>query len=222
MLKSRLRLAALVVFIAGLVWLVMQDELLVHLRQQLNALHPILAGLLFIAVFMCGSIFLVPASVFMIAAGAYFGMGWGFVLNMLGFILGACASFLVSRYLARDLVLRYLPERIRISIESVHEHGWKLVALTRLTGVIPSVAVNYALPVTALPMWTFCWASFVFTLPNGLILTYAGRAGDDFVNGGGLRRLIIAFTLITLVSLIGYFLRKRYIASQPASSQDIA
>jgi len=210
MLKSRLRLAAMVVLVACLLWLVTQDDLLAHLRQELDALHPILAAMLFMGVFMCGSVLLVPASLFMFVAGAYFGMGWGFVLNMAGFTLGASLTFLVSRYLARDLVLRLLPDRIRASVEGVHEHGWKLVAVLRLTGMIPSVAINYALPVTALPLWTFTWATLVFTIPNGLILTYAGMAGDDFINGGGLRRVLIAFSLIALMSTAGYFLRKRF------------
>ena len=214
MLKTRARLAAMVVLLAGLAWLLLQDNLLASLRAQLDAVHPVLAAGLFVIAFVCGSVLLIPASVFMIAAGAYFGIGWGFVLNMLGFTLGAAVTFLISRYLARDLVLHYLPQRIRESVEGVHEHGWKLVAVLRLTGVIPSVAINYALPVTSLPLLTFSWASLVFTLPNGLILTYAGLAGDDFINGGGLRRVLIAFTLIAIMSIAGYLLRRKFTASK--------
>jgi uncharacterized membrane protein YdjX (TVP38/TMEM64 family) len=88
--------------------------------------------------------------------------------------------------------------------------GWRTVAVLRAVGIIPGVLVNYALGITALPVITYVWASLVFTLPNVLIITYAGVAGEDFVRNGELGKLLLAVSLLAAATLAATLLRKHF------------
>ena len=154
-----------------------------------------------------------PVSVLFIISGAYFGLWTGFALNLLGFITGAITTFVISRYLARDLITQLLPPKAMAVLTQLGNHGWKTVAVLRAIGVIPGVLVNYAIGLTTIPLRTYIWASLVFTIPTDFILTYAGVAGEAFINGGDLRKLTLAVSLIVVAAIVGWLLRKRIIKS---------
>jgi uncharacterized membrane protein YdjX (TVP38/TMEM64 family) len=190
-----------------------QQESVAQIRSLLQQLDPATAALIFIGLCIVAALAMFPVSVLFVISGAYFGLWAGFALNLLGFITGAVITFLISRHLARDLITRLLPPRALAILEQLGNHGWKTVAVLRAIGVIPGVLVNYAIGLTTIPLRTYIWASLVFTMPNDFILTYAGVAGEAFINGGDLRKLTLAASLIVVAAIAGYLLRKRIIKS---------
>lgn len=214
-MKSFSRLVLFIAFIVLLAFtLYHQQEALNLFHQKVDELDIRLAALFFFFAFILGSIFLIPAAVFAIAAGAIFGLFWGYLLTMVGFTCGALCTFLVSRYLAREFVGRHLPGKILSVINSIHQHGWKLVATLRLLGIIPASLIHYALGLTRIGIWEYTWASCVFTLPIGLVLTYAGTAGKEFIESGDLTTLVLSITTITAVAVTFFVLRRRYLNRQ--------
>lgn len=188
-----------------------QQETLSLFHQKLTGLDIRVAAFFFLVCFVLGSLLLIPASVFLIASGAIFGLYWGYLLSMIGFTSGALCTFLISRYLARDFVSSHLPGKILAVINNLHQHGWKLVASLRLLGIIPAALINYALGITQIGIWEYAWATCIFTLPIGLILTYAGTAGKQFIEGGDLTTLILALTALTIIGVTIYLLRRSYL-----------
>ncbi len=178
-------------------------------QDQLRLLDIRVAAVFFLAAFATGSVLLVPASIMMLIGGYYFGLTWGTLLNLTGFGLGAMASFMASRFLVHDLAARYIPRSVFLRMQETHRHGWPLVAVLRLTGIIPSVLINYAMGLTSIKPMTFFWASVIFTIPNALILTYAGVAGEEFQESGDMGNLLLAVAFIGFMSFAGWLLRKK-------------
>jgi len=61
-------------------------------------------GLLFAAVYVIATVVLAPGSLFTIAAGLVFGLGWGLPIILVGATIGAALAFLIARYLVRDRI----------------------------------------------------------------------------------------------------------------------
>ena len=94
-------LAALVILSRVMGW----GEKLGELRAWIGALGnfgPVVFVLLYIAAVVAA----LPGSAITIAAAALFGSTLGVILVSIGATIGACLAFLISRYLARDLILK--------------------------------------------------------------------------------------------------------------------
>jgi uncharacterized membrane protein YdjX (TVP38/TMEM64 family) len=197
-LRSLLPLFCLLLAVSLLFW--HRDAVLATVDAALLRLSPPLAGLLFVVVFMLGEALLIPGALLMVLGGAVFGVAWGFVLNMIGFTSGAALAFLIARSQLRGKVLRWLPAGTVSLLESHALGSWQTVAVVRLVGIIPGVLLNYALGLTAISFRTFLWASVLFTLPTGGLLTYAGAAGEEFAREGKLGNLLVAIGLLALLA----------------------
>jgi len=88
-----------------------------------------------------------PAALLGSAAGAIYGVGYGFVLAAVSTLLGAHLSYLVSRTLLRGLAERALAGRPRMRNldEMIAKEGWRFVCLLRMSPVMPFSATSYAL-----------------------------------------------------------------------------
>ena len=124
MLKPLLLLAALVAAVAlaratGASAL-LEPEALRHFVARQGALGP----LLFVLLYGVTPVLFLPGLPMTIAAGVLFGPFWGVVYAITGATLGACASFLVARYVARD----WVEKKIRRHLMRARKRkgfGWK-------------------------------------------------------------------------------------------------
>ncbi len=112
------------------------------------------AGLLLAAcaqtlIALCG---ILPASVGAVAAGMTFGVLGGFLVCGSTTILGAVLAFLLARSLFRPFIARTLgrrPRAIRLD-EAVARDGWRLVALMRVSPIMPFAMTSYAMGLTSI------------------------------------------------------------------------
>lgn len=185
-----------------------REQSLSEFKSTLQGLNMATAASIFIGISAFAALVLFPVSLLMLFSGAYFGFWWGLAFNMLGFISGAILAFLTARHLARDTVTTLLPPSAHRALEKLGTSGWQTVAILRAVGIIPGVLVNYALGITAIPVITYIWASLIFTLPNVLIITYAGVAGEDFVRNGELGKLLLAASMLAVAAVAAALLRK--------------
>ena len=130
---------------------------------------------------------LVPAVLLTLAAGAIFGVVWGVVWVFIAAVIGSAAAFLVSRYVARDLVARRLAENPRFAAvdRAVGREGRKIVFLLRLSPLFPFVLLNYALGLTTVRFADYLLAA-VGMIPGTILYVYYGKlAGDVAALAGG-------------------------------------
>jgi len=143
--------------------------------------------LVFIAGYALATVAFLPGSVLTLAGGAIFGIGWGVVYVFVAAVLGSCAAFLVSRYVARAAIERRVAGNQRfVAIDrAVAAEGRKIVFLLRLSPVFPFTLLNYALGLTRVRFLDYLIAA-PGMLPGTLLYVYYGKlAGDVAALAGG-------------------------------------
>jgi uncharacterized membrane protein YdjX (TVP38/TMEM64 family) len=146
---------------------------------QLDALGP-WGPVLFIAVYVAGSLAFIPGAVLTLAAGAVFGVARGVPLVFAGAVLGSSAAFAIARSFAHERVMRWLsrdPRAVAIS-DAVASRGLLVVTLVRLSPVLPYNVLNYALGASQVRYRDFLLGS-VGMLPGTVFYTYAGKVIGD-------------------------------------------
>ncbi|MBI3435870.1 MAG: VTT domain-containing protein, partial [Proteobacteria bacterium] len=100
----------------------------------------------FAAVYVLAVVALAPAALLAIAAGALFG-AVAFPLVIAAALLGALIACVISRYLVRARVARFIASRPLLTAidEAIAFDSWKVVALLRLTPLVPFTLQNYLL-----------------------------------------------------------------------------
>jgi uncharacterized membrane protein YdjX (TVP38/TMEM64 family) len=131
---------------------------------------------IFVAIYVVATVFLIPGSVLTLGAGALFGVVLGSVCVSISATLGATAAFLVGRYLARDAVARKVErnERFAAIDRAVADEGWKIVFLTRLSPVFPFTLLNYAFGLTRVRLSHYALASWIGMMPGTVTYVYLG------------------------------------------------
>lgn len=144
----------------------------------------------FVALYVLACVAFLPGSVLTLGAGAAFGLWKGFVLVSIGSTVGACAAFLVGRYLLRAWVSRKLekvPAFAAVAGAVGHE-GWKVVLLTRLSPVLPFNLLNYAYGLTTVGFMEYALASWIGMIPGTFLYVYLGAAAGEAARGGSRAR----------------------------------
>lgn len=134
--------------------------------------------LLFIALYVLSSLFLVPCLAWNLAAGFVWGLPLGTLIVLPANLAAALATFLFGRWVARDWVARRIARyrRLRALDAALGSAGLKIVLLMRVSPISPFAMLNYALGVTRMRMRDFLLASLFGTLPGTLIYIALGSA----------------------------------------------
>lgn len=200
-----LRFSLLIVLLAGI-------GLAVMYRDQLDtaALEAWVQGagaagpLLFMLIYVLGTIFFVPGSMLTLAGGALFGPLLGTFYNLTAATIGATISFLAARYLASDWVERKTGGWMKQLINGVENEGWRFIAFTRLVPLFPFNLLNYALGLTRINFSQYIVATYICMLPGALAYTYLGYIGREAATGGEdiIQKGMLALALLAVVSFL--------------------
>ena len=158
--------------------------------------------LAFVAGYSIAPVFLAPAFLLTMAAGALFGFLNGVLYVMIGATMGATLAFLTGRYLARQFVEQLLIREPRLVLidRAVERHGFKLVALLRMSPAVPFVLLNYALGLSRVRLLDYV-AGSIGMLPVVAMYVYTGKIAGDLASlaaGASPPRGTSYYTLIAL------------------------
>ena len=146
---------------------------------------------------------LLPGLPITIAGGVLFGPFWGVIYTTIGSTIGACLAFLVARYVAREWVEgKLLSPRWRRLDAGVEQHGWKMVAFTRLIPLFPFNLLNYAFGLTRIKFLHYAVATFLCMLPACIAFTVFSSSLLDLLRGKVSLTFVAGLGLIILVSLL--------------------
>ncbi|KAL3937440.1 MAG: hypothetical protein SGBAC_007451 [Bacillariaceae sp.] len=188
--------------------------------------NPIVGIFAFIGVYFVATILFIPGSILTLGAGFVFanafGLGLGVALGTLavfvGASAGACAAFLIGRYLLRDwvstLAKKYaIFEALDIAFE---EKGLRIMTLLRLSPLIPWNAINYIAGVTSLKFYEYVIA-LIAILPGTALYVFlgasAGSLADSASSGDNSTVTIIVVVVgvifgIAAVGVTSYYAKK--------------
>ena len=173
--------------------------------------NPIAGFFVFMIVYFAATVLFVPGSILTLGAGFVFakafGLGAGVVLGSLsvafGASAGAIAAFLLGRYLLRDwvqgLTKRYsIFEALDIAMAT---KGFRIMALLRLSPIIPFNAINYIAGVTAISFTSYS-AALVAILPGTILYVFLGASAgslSDSAGSGGSSSVTIVVVVVGIV-----------------------
>jgi len=162
------------------------------------------APLLFMALYIVGTVFFFPGAILTLLGGALFGPVLGTLYNLTAATIGAMLSFLVARYLASDWVEKKTGGRLKQLMNGVENEGWRFVAFTRLVPLFPFNLLNYGLGLTKIKFSHYSIASYIFMLPGAIAYTYLGYIGKEAATGGDglIQKAMLALALLGLVAFL--------------------
>lgn len=165
----------------------------------------------FVAVYTFADVFFIPASGLTIAGGALFGFVGGVTYTFIGAMLGSVAAFFMGRYVLRPFITARLrrDNRFEQIDHAATRGGMKLVALLRLSPVLPYTVLNYALGVTRIRAVDYLLGTTAI-LPGILVYTYygtvianlAGLTPHRHHRGIGFYLMIASSILVTILVII--------------------
>ncbi len=186
--RWRLKLVLGALVIAALVLALRYLDAAALLRGALDAVARLGAWgpVLFLVLYVAATVFFLPGSILTLGAGAVFGLVRGFLVVSASATLGATAAFLIGRYVARGLVARKVERHPRFKAidDAVAREGWKIVALLRLSPVVPFNVLNYAFGLTRVRLRHYVLASWIGMMPGTLLYVYLGSIAGDLAGAG--------------------------------------
>lgn len=117
----------------------------------------------------------IPSIPLDIAAGLTFGWWWGWILTLLGDVIGALIAFQLSRYLGHRWLLKRLGPKPTVHIERLRAGLTpRMLLVTRLLPVFSFEWVSYAAGLTTMRASTFIIVTTVGTAGPVMILVAVG------------------------------------------------
>lgn len=180
-----------------------------HLRS-LIASYGTLAPFIYVLIYSLAPVLFLPALPLTLVGGIVFGPFWGVVYTIVGATIGASFAFLVARYAARDWVASRLagPKWARLDGE-VAQHGWKVVAFTRLIPAFPFNLLNYAFGLTKIRFAHYVLVSFLCMLPATVAFIVFSSSLLDLFSGRVSPAALAGVVLVLVVILAPVCYRRR-------------
>ena len=164
--------------------------------------HPIISGIIFVAVYFTLTTLSLPAAGIMtLIGGAVFGFVWGLILVSLASSLGATSAFLLARYLFRDAVQKRFADRLIPVNAGIRRDGALYLFMLRMIPIFPFFVINATMALTPIKTSVFFPVSLVGMLPVTAIMVNAGLQISKIEAPAD----ILSFRLLASLALIGIF-----------------
>jgi len=168
------------------------------------------AGVAYIVLFIFGAIFMLPGSVMLMIGGYLFGLVYAIPTALLATTLGAFGAFITGHSVARPLVVKRIENYPRLLAldAGLREHALLIVALLRLSLLVPFAVMNYALSLTAVRPYHYFFGTAVGMIPAVCVYTYLGSLARNLgqilrgdIEPGGWGQVLFVIGLLAVVAL---------------------
>ncbi len=133
--------------------------------------------LIFLFIYICAEILLLPGMPFALASGLFFGFYQGIFLSIIASVSSAMIIIYVLRFAGASHLSRYLQARFeflkRYNTNIEHTGFWQVFVL-RITPGIPANFINTYFAFTGVKPRDFFLATLIGNLPSTAVLVYLG------------------------------------------------
>ena len=170
---------------------------------------------LFAIAYVLWALLLLPESIFTILAGALLGMFWGSLVAWLAANVAALTAFFLARSILRKRVEKKVEKNawLKAVNRALPKEGWKVVALARMSPLVPFGLQNYFFGVTKVRRLHYVATTAVAILPGTLVYAFIGATGRALLGGGNaLKWSLFAAGIVATVVLslfLGRLAKKR-------------
>ena len=137
--------------------------------------NPLLAGVLYFAIYVAVTALSVPgAAIMTLAGGALFGFWYALLLVSFASSIGATLAFLVSRVLLRDWVQGRFGRHLGALNTGFEKDGAFYLFSLRLVPLFPFFLINLLMGLLPIRTWPYYWVSQLGMLPATAVYVNAG------------------------------------------------
>ncbi|MEL7186973.1 MAG: TVP38/TMEM64 family protein [Pseudomonadota bacterium] len=135
----------------------------------------------FIFVTVAATMAFLPGSITMTLAGLLYGFWPGFLFAAMATAMGAQGAFAVGRRLLRPWILKRADAnpKLRALEKGLEEEGFTIVALSRLSLVVPFNVFNYICGASPVRAKTYFAATVIGMIPALVLYVYLGTLARD-------------------------------------------
>lgn len=169
--------------------------------------------------YACCNVLLLPGGFLSIGGGFFFGLWWGFLINLVGNVTGAAIAFFISRWLGQRWLQRKLSQNATLEAlqPAVEREGWKIILLSQLHPLFPTSLLNYLYGLTTIRFRTCITWVAIGQAPGLFLYAYVGTLGQLGLNlargkthpapieyliwGGGLALSVLILVLLGRIAL---------------------
>ncbi len=170
-----------------------------HVLVAYTCAHPILAVLIYLAVFTVTlGVSLPTTTVLTVGAGMLFGQPWAMLCAMIGATAGACLLYLIASTIFGRLLQRFSLIKLNRLQDGFKRNAASYLLCLRLSHLVPFELINLAGAFFAVRFRTYLWTTVVGILPGVWVEAQAGAT---------LRHLLSMHTKLTLNSVFPWELR---------------
>ena len=140
---------------------------------------------LFVCAYVAAGVLLIPEWIFSVAAGILFGIGLGFTIAWACAMAAALLAFLIARTVLRERVEKRVKKNrwLHAVNHALPKEGWKVVALARLSPLVPFGLQNYFFGLTKVHLRDYLVATAVAIAPGTLVAAFLGATGRALLGG---------------------------------------
>ena len=177
---------------------------------------PVAARLIYIAVYVVGTVMFLPGSVLSFAGAVLFGAYEGTLYTWMGATIGATLAYLMARVLGRDFVERLFGGRFSAFDQRIREHGFTGLLIIRLLPLFPFNAVNFGCGLTGIRLRDYVLATAIGIVPGTFVYQFLFAKFGRRILTEGLRleyltdpQLWLAIGLFAAFVIVGKWVSKK-------------
>jgi len=163
----------------------------------------------FSSIYIYKQAFAIPGSVLLnLLSGSLFGLYPGFVLISLLSAGGASICFLISKYIGKDLLEYYFPEKINHFREIISKNEnrlFKFLISLRIFPMTPNWLINMASPIVDIPLKLFFPSVLIGLLPYNFLTCLSGGTISEINSLDD----VISFRTLIILALIAVSILKK-------------
>ena len=187
-MKKRTSLIAVSIVITGIALTISLTQVLMSLFLDYLAWfadNELYGMIIFILLYIIFGIIALPASFHKYLAGVIYGFGPGILIAYIGSMLGAIAPFLLGKKWMNPYARKALGKHPSLSglEQEIVEQGTNVVALTRISLVIPYGVLNYAYGATEVKFRHYLMGNLGMIVPS---IMYAWWGSQTIVTSNGI------------------------------------
>jgi phospholipase D1/2 len=170
-----------------------------------------------LAVYLLGSCLMFPVTLLILATALSFGPYMGFALAFSGSLIGGLASYLMGRWLGRDVVRKLAGEKINRLSRKLARRGWLAVAVIRVIPIAPFTIVNLVAGSTHISTRSFLIGTAVGMGPGILAIMLFEGAVEHAIRTPDWLGMSLSIVALVCAAMVLYFC-KRWLLSRDESN----
>ncbi|MDQ6967351.1 MAG: TVP38/TMEM64 family protein [Mariprofundaceae bacterium] len=190
-----------------------------HALSEQVAMHPIMASLVYISIYILVVALSLPGGLVMTLSGGFlFGAVWGTSMAVTGATLGATILFLIAKTSLGDFLLAKAGNTVKKLQAGFEKDVWSYMFILRVVPIFPFFLVNLAPAFLGVPLRIYVIATFFGIIPATFVYALAGSGlGKIFEQG----KSFSAASIIT-PEMMGAFLGLGLLALVPVIYKRLA